>query len=132
MRNISRSLMRWDFPIAQRKVPTPDDSLDPEAIRLRPGLHGEFSNRNPTPFRWKFEQAELMALLAKIRIYEQAWEQWSTGQPIPPARGEIRGWEETCLSGRPGGFDAATLRLGGAREDRGCMASGLWLWGKPQ
>jgi DDE superfamily endonuclease len=71
------------FSIVQRKVLTPNDFLDLEAVRLRLALYEELSNRNPTPFQWKFNRAKLMALLTKIQAREQAREQLLAGQPIP-------------------------------------------------
>lgn len=71
------------FSIVQRKVLTPNDFSDLEAIRLRLGLYEELSNRNPTPFQWKFNRAKLMALLTKIQAREQAREQLLSSQPIP-------------------------------------------------
>src|SRR5262249_26539265 len=49
-----------DFSIVQREVLTPNDFSDLEAIRLRLGLYEELSNRDPTPFQWRFNRAELM------------------------------------------------------------------------
>ena len=54
------------FSIIQRKVLTPNDVADLEAIRLRLALYEELSNHNPTPFQWKFDRAKLTTLLAKI------------------------------------------------------------------
>jgi hypothetical protein len=54
------------FSIIQRKVLTPNDVADLEAIRLRLALYEELSNQNPTPFQWKFDRAKLTTLLAKI------------------------------------------------------------------
>jgi hypothetical protein len=48
--------------IIQRKVLTPNDFADLEALRLRLALYEELSNQHPTPFQWKFDRAKLTAL----------------------------------------------------------------------
>ena len=60
------------FSIIQRKVLTPNDFDDLEAIRLRLALYEELSNQNPTPFQWKFDRTNLTALLAKIEARQKA------------------------------------------------------------
>jgi len=60
------------FSIIQRKVLTPNDFADLEALRLRLALYEELSNRHPTPFQWKFDRAKLTALLAKIEARQKA------------------------------------------------------------
>jgi DDE superfamily endonuclease len=59
------------FSIIQRKVLTPNDFADLEAIRLRLALYEELSNQNPTPFQWKFNRAKLTALLVKIEARQR-------------------------------------------------------------
>jgi DDE superfamily endonuclease len=54
------------FSIIQRKVLTPNDFADLEAIRLRLAVYEELSNQSPTPFQWKFDRTKLTVLLAKI------------------------------------------------------------------
>jgi hypothetical protein len=54
------------FSIIQRKVLTPNDFADLEALRLRLALYEALSNQSPTPFQWKFDRTKLTALLAKI------------------------------------------------------------------
>jgi len=54
------------FSIIQRKVLTPNDFVDLEAVRLRLALYEELSNQNPAPFQWKFDRTKLAALLAKL------------------------------------------------------------------
>jgi hypothetical protein len=58
--------------IIQRKVLTPNDVADLEAIRLRLALDAELSNQRPTPFQWKFDRTQLTALLAKIEARHMA------------------------------------------------------------
>jgi hypothetical protein len=50
------------FSIIQRKVLTPNDFDDLEAVRLRLALYEALSNQNPTPFQWKFDRTKLTAL----------------------------------------------------------------------
>ena len=59
------------FSIIQRKVLTPNDFADLEAVRLRLALYEELSNQNPTPFQWKFDRTKLTALLAKIEARQR-------------------------------------------------------------
>jgi hypothetical protein len=59
------------FSIIQRKVLTPNDFADLEAIRLRLALYETLCNRCPRPFQWKFDRAKLAALLVKIEAHEQ-------------------------------------------------------------
>jgi hypothetical protein len=59
------------FSIIQRKVLTPNDFADLEALRLRLALYKELSNRNPRPFAWKFDRAKLIELMAKIEAHEK-------------------------------------------------------------
>jgi hypothetical protein len=60
------------FSIIQRKVLTPNDFTDLEAIRLRLALYEELSNQHPAPFQWKFDRTKLTALLAKIEARQRA------------------------------------------------------------
>jgi hypothetical protein len=47
------------FSIIQRKVLTPNDFENLDAIRLRLRLYEELSNREPNPFTWKFTRQDL-------------------------------------------------------------------------
>jgi DDE superfamily endonuclease len=60
------------FSIIQRKVLTPNDFADLDALRLRLALYEELSNQNPMPFQWKFDRAKLTALLAKLEARQRA------------------------------------------------------------
>ena len=62
------------FSLVQRKVLTPNDFADLEAIRLRLALYEELSNQSPTPFQWKFDRTNLTTLLAKIEAHQQLLE----------------------------------------------------------
>jgi hypothetical protein len=59
------------FSIIQRKVLTPNDFADLEALRLRLALYEEVSNRSSKPFAWKFDRAKLVELMAKIEAHEK-------------------------------------------------------------
>ena len=59
------------FSIIQRKVLTPNDFADLEALRWRLTLYEELSNRNPKPFAWKFDRVKLAAMMAKIEAHEK-------------------------------------------------------------
>ena len=60
------------FSIIQRKVLTPNDFADLEALRLRLALYEALSNQSPTPFQWKFDRTQLTAVLAKIEARQMA------------------------------------------------------------
>jgi len=53
------------FSILQRKVLTPNDFPNRDAVRLRLALYEELSNRTPKPFRWKFTRQKLAQWLQK-------------------------------------------------------------------
>ncbi len=53
------------FSILQRKVLTPNDFADLDAIRLRLALYEELTNRRPKPFEWKFTRQKLMKWLQR-------------------------------------------------------------------
>jgi hypothetical protein len=59
------------FSIIQRKVLTPNDFANLEAIRLRLAVYEELSNQRPTPFQWKFDRTKLVTLLAKIEAHQK-------------------------------------------------------------
>ena len=71
------------FSIIQRKVLTPNDFADLEALRLRLALYEELSNRTPAPFQWKFDRAKLAALVAKIEAHEKVLLQAQQTCPTP-------------------------------------------------
>jgi hypothetical protein len=53
------------FSIIQRKVLTPNDFANLDAIRLRLALYEELSNRRPKPFAWKFTRQDLIDWLKR-------------------------------------------------------------------
>ena len=54
------------FSIIQRKVLTPNDFENLQAVELRLALYEDLSNQCPTPFQWRFDRDKLATLLAKI------------------------------------------------------------------
>lgn len=74
------------FSLIQRKVLTPNDFADLEAIRLRLALYEDLCNRNPTPFCWKFDRTQLAALLAKIEAHERARQELLSATLPDPCR----------------------------------------------
>jgi hypothetical protein len=59
------------FSIIQRKVLTPNDFADLDAVRARLSLYEHLSNQRPKPFAWKFNREQLGALLARISAHEK-------------------------------------------------------------
>lgn len=53
------------FSIIQRKVLTPNDFPNLNAIRLRLALYEQLTNRQPKPFAWKFTRQDLMDWLKR-------------------------------------------------------------------
>ena len=53
------------FSIIQRKVLTPNDFANLEAIRVRLALYEKLSNRTPRPFKWKFTRQNLLDWLKR-------------------------------------------------------------------
>jgi hypothetical protein len=47
------------FSIIQRKVLTPNDFPNLEAVRVRLALYEELANQRPRPFEWKFTRKDL-------------------------------------------------------------------------
>jgi len=57
------------FSIIQRKVLTPNDFANLEAIRVRLALYEELSNRTPTSFAWKFTRQDMVNWLKRASPY---------------------------------------------------------------
>jgi hypothetical protein len=53
------------FSIIQRKVLTPNDFANLEAVRLRLALYEQLSNRTPRLFKWKFTRQKLLDWLKR-------------------------------------------------------------------
>lgn len=53
------------FSIIQRKVLTPNDFANLDAIRLRLALYEQLTNRQPKPFAWRFTRQDLMDWLKR-------------------------------------------------------------------
>jgi len=58
------------FSIIQRKVLTPNDFPDLDAVRMRLALYEDLSNQHPKPFAWKFTRDQLADLLKRIAARE--------------------------------------------------------------
>lgn len=48
------------FSIIQRKVLTPNDFANLDAVRVRLALYEELSNRTPKPFKWQFTRQDML------------------------------------------------------------------------
>jgi len=59
------------FSIIQRKVLTPNDFPNLDAVRMRLALYETLSNQHPKPFAWKFTRDKLADLLARIAAHER-------------------------------------------------------------
>jgi hypothetical protein len=53
------------FSIIQRKVLTPNDFANLDAVRVRLALYEELSNTTPRPFKWKFTRQDLLDWLKR-------------------------------------------------------------------
>jgi transposase len=60
------------FSIIQRKVLTPNDCVELEAIRLRLAVYEELSNQSPTPFHRTCDRTKLTVLVAKLAARQMA------------------------------------------------------------
>ena len=58
------------FSIIQRKVLTPNDFVNLDAVRMRLALYENLNNQHPKPFAWKFTRDKLAALLVRIAAHE--------------------------------------------------------------
>jgi hypothetical protein len=59
------------FSIIQRKVLTPNEFPNLDAVRARLALYEDLSNQRPKPFAWKFTRDQLVALLTRLAAHEQ-------------------------------------------------------------
>ena len=59
------------FSIIQRKVLTPNDFPNLDAVRMRLAFYENLSNQHPKPFAWKFTRDQLAALLVRIAARER-------------------------------------------------------------
>ena len=67
------------FSLLQRKVLTPNDSMDLQELELRIRLYEERTNESPRPFDWKFTKYDLFDLLVRVAKGEAAP---STSAPV--------------------------------------------------
>jgi hypothetical protein len=58
------------FSIIQRKVLTPNDFADLDAVEERLRLYEALANQQPHPFEWQFTRAKLEALLKRLVVHE--------------------------------------------------------------
>ena len=70
------------FSIVQRKVLTPNDFADLAEVQMRLRLYEELTNRQPSPFDWRFTKADLYDLLRRLAAKERtAAKQKNAGLP---------------------------------------------------
>lgn len=62
------------FSLLQRKVLTPNDSVNLEELALRIRLYEDLTNQQPRPFDWRFTKHDLFRLLQRIARREAARE----------------------------------------------------------
>jgi hypothetical protein len=60
------------FSLLQRKVLTPNDSIDLQELELRIRLYEELTNKQPKPFAWRFTKYDLFDLLQRLAKREAA------------------------------------------------------------
>jgi DDE superfamily endonuclease len=60
------------FSLLQRKVLTPNDSVNLQELELRIRLYEELTNKQPKPFDWKFTKYDLFDLLQRLARREAA------------------------------------------------------------
>jgi hypothetical protein len=60
------------FSLLQRKVLTPNDSINLQELELRIRLYEELTNKQPKPFAWRFTKYDLFALLQRLARREAA------------------------------------------------------------
>ena len=60
------------FSLLQRKVLTPNDSLNLQELELRIRLYEELTNKQPKPFAWRFTKYDLFDLLQRLAKREAA------------------------------------------------------------
>jgi hypothetical protein len=69
------------FSLVQRKVLTPNDSLNLQELAGRIKLYEELTNQQARPFDWRFTKYDLFALLQRLARHEAASEGASHGSP---------------------------------------------------
>ena len=60
------------FSLLQRKVLTPNDSINLQELELRIKLYEELTNKEPKPFAWRFTRYDLFDLLQRLAKREAA------------------------------------------------------------
>jgi hypothetical protein len=71
------------FSILQRKVLTPNDSVNLHELELRIRLYEELTNQQPKPFDWRFTKYDLFNLLQRLATRAAAKEVTSSAHPAP-------------------------------------------------
>jgi hypothetical protein len=69
------------FSLLQRKVLTPNDSVDLQELELRIKLYEELTNRQARPFAWRFTKYDLFDLLERVARREAAARTATSGDP---------------------------------------------------
>jgi hypothetical protein len=67
------------FPPVQRKVLTPNDFASLAEVEARLRLYEELSNRQPRPFKGKFDRQKLTEFLQRLEARRAAQAQAQTG-----------------------------------------------------
>jgi hypothetical protein len=69
------------FSLLQRRVLTPNDSVDLHELELRIKLYEELTNKQPKPFDWRFTKYDLFDLLQRLAKREAAARASTPGTP---------------------------------------------------
>ena len=68
------------FSLVQRKVLTPNEFADLREIEVRLRLYEELTNREPRPFKWKFDRRKLAEFLQRVEARRRLQEATSVNQ----------------------------------------------------
>jgi len=86
------------FSIVQRKVLTPNDFTDLEAIEQRLLFYEELTNQQPQPFQWKFDRVALTQLLAQLAAKQAAQDQERKVLSLPLKQAPLDSIEVAALA----------------------------------
>jgi hypothetical protein len=70
------------FSLVQRKVLTPNEFADLREIEARLRLYEELTNREPRPFKWKFDRRKLAEFLQRVEARRRLQEATSVNQGL--------------------------------------------------
>jgi DDE superfamily endonuclease len=73
------------FSLVQRKVLTPNDSMNLQELEGRIKLYEELTNKQPKPFDWRFTKFDLFDLLQRLARREAASTASTPGSPAVPS-----------------------------------------------